>query len=100
MAGAAVCDRAGSTKAPPATTKASKHATGNLRVFSMTSSRPLDEPLVMAGLVPAIHAFPCLKTWMPGTRPGMTMEKRLIAAHQHVGLPQRAELTFSLSEAS
>src|SRR5262249_19674758 len=29
---------------------------------------------VMAGLVPAIHAlFVCvLKTWMPGTRPGMT----------------------------
>jgi hypothetical protein len=30
---------------------------------------------VMAGLVPAIHAFGCFisaKTWMPGTRPGMT----------------------------
>src|ERR1700753_730790 len=30
---------------------------------------------VMAGLVPAIHVFPGLsaaKTWMPGTRPGMT----------------------------
>ena len=29
----------------------------------------------MAGLVPAIHAF-CrsVKTWMPGTRPGMTTE--------------------------
>ena len=30
---------------------------------------------VMAGLVPAIHAFCCgvfKKTWMPGTRPGMT----------------------------
>jgi hypothetical protein len=29
---------------------------------------------VMAGLVPAIHAFLVkpLKTWMPGTRPGMT----------------------------
>src|SRR5437879_5909284 len=29
----------------------------------------------MAGLVPAIHVFysqPVLKTWMPGTRPGMT----------------------------
>jgi len=29
----------------------------------------------MAGLVPAIHVFyvaPCIKTWMPGTRPGMT----------------------------
>jgi hypothetical protein len=30
---------------------------------------------VMAGLVPAIHAFAlaaAVKTWMPGTRPGMT----------------------------
>jgi hypothetical protein len=29
----------------------------------------------MAGLVPAIHVFSCCfeeKTWMPGTRPGMT----------------------------
>ena len=29
----------------------------------------------MAGLVPAIHVFVCAdehKTWMPGTRPGMT----------------------------
>jgi hypothetical protein len=29
----------------------------------------------MAGLVPAIHALPgrtTVKTWMPGTRPGMT----------------------------
>jgi hypothetical protein len=30
--------------------------------------------IVMAGLVAAIHALVrvCLKTWMPGTRPGMT----------------------------
>jgi hypothetical protein len=31
--------------------------------------------IVMAGLVPAIHVFARLqddKTWMPGTRPGMT----------------------------
>jgi hypothetical protein len=30
----------------------------------------------MAGLVPAIHVFASLrqlKTWMPGTRPGMTV---------------------------
>jgi hypothetical protein len=26
----------------------------------------------MAGLVPAIHVFTIAKTWMPGTRPGMT----------------------------
>ncbi len=34
---------------------------------------------VMAGLVPAIHvfhAFSFLKTWMPGTRPGMTGQRR------------------------
>src|SRR5690349_3648792 len=31
---------------------------------------------VMAGLVPAIHVLPRHpKTWMPGTRPGMTQEK-------------------------
>jgi hypothetical protein len=29
----------------------------------------------MAG-VPAIHALPsCFKTWMPGARPGMTVER-------------------------
>jgi len=34
--------------------------------------------LVMAGLVPAIHVFSLWqggKTWMPGTRPGMTAER-------------------------
>jgi hypothetical protein len=31
----------------------------------------------MAGLVPAIHVFvvTASKTWMPGTRPGMTCER-------------------------
>src|SRR3954447_3928811 len=32
----------------------------------------------MAGLVPAIHVLSCLRrvrTWMPGTRPGMTRER-------------------------
>ena len=32
----------------------------------------------MAGLVPAIHVFIsniAIKTWMPGTRPGMTIEE-------------------------
>jgi len=28
---------------------------------------------VMAGLVPAIHVLCAAKTWMPGTRPGMTV---------------------------
>jgi hypothetical protein len=34
----------------------------------------------MAGLVPAIHALLDLtqsKTWMPGTKPGMTVERPL-----------------------
>jgi hypothetical protein len=26
----------------------------------------------MAGLVPAIHVFFAVRTWMPGTRPGTT----------------------------
>ena len=30
---------------------------------------------VMAGLVPAIHVFDAVKTWMPGTSPGMTNTK-------------------------
>jgi hypothetical protein len=29
---------------------------------------------IMAGPVPAIHDFETSKTWMPGTRPGMTSE--------------------------
>ena len=33
----------------------------------------LDSLFVMAGLDPAIHVFLAVaKTWMPGTRPGMT----------------------------
>src|SRR5262245_25799117 len=53
---------------------------------------------VMAGLVPAIHVFPSTsKTWMPGTRPGMTTSfvgrlsrsRRLLGrdhvVHVHVG---------------
>jgi hypothetical protein len=34
--------------------------------------------IVMAGLVPAIHVFNAemfFRTWMPGTRPGMTNER-------------------------
>jgi hypothetical protein len=40
----------------------------------------------MAGLVPAIHAllnqYP-EKTWMPGTRPGMTKEKSRNGNHDN-----------------
>jgi hypothetical protein len=39
-----------------------------------TKSGPVTR-LVVAGLVPAIHVF-ATKTWMPGTRPGMTREKK------------------------
>jgi predicted RNase H-like HicB family nuclease len=31
----------------------------------------------MAGLVPAIHVLHTRKTWMPGTRPGMTVERSM-----------------------
>ena len=34
----------------------------------------------MAGLVPAIHAFVAAKTWMPGTRPGMTKARCVVVA--------------------
>src|SRR5882724_7081978 len=40
-------------------------------------------PLVLAGLVPAIHGprqAPCQLPWMPGTRPGMD-EKGLLRVH-------------------
>jgi hypothetical protein len=38
----------------------------------------------MAGLVPAIHVFlHFAKTWMPGTRPGMTAE-RLVQASSNM----------------
>jgi hypothetical protein len=30
--------------------------------------------IVMAGLVPAILVFATGKAWMPGTRPGMTLQ--------------------------
>src|ERR1700676_4811944 len=43
-------------------------------------------PLVMAGLVPAIHALlVARKTWMPGTRPGMTAERPCVDFDQNGG---------------
>jgi hypothetical protein len=42
---------------------------------------------VMAGLVPAIHVFLASKTWMPGTRPGMTRERP--TADRNASLLQR-----------
>jgi hypothetical protein len=45
----------------------------------------------MAGLGPAIHVFICdNKTWMPGTRPGMTKSKPPFP-------PRRAALTAELA---
>jgi hypothetical protein len=36
----------------------------------------MGEPtFVMAGLVPAIHALLGAKAWMPGIKPGMTVER-------------------------
>jgi tRNA(adenine34) deaminase len=46
----------------------------------------------MAGLVPAIHVLlygACIKTWMPGTRPGMT----------EFGMPQPSFMSLALEEA-
>ena len=45
-----------------------------------TSAPDVTERHVMAGLVPAIHAFLIgTRTWMPGTRPGTTAERPLLA---------------------
>jgi hypothetical protein len=49
--------------------------TGLFRDRSDINKSVLTMGFVMAGLVPAIHVFPedeARKTWMPGTRPGMT----------------------------
>jgi len=46
----------------------------------MPFSTKIELSAVMAGLVPAIHVFldaEAAKTWMPGTRPGMTRSKCL-----------------------
>jgi hypothetical protein len=45
--------------------------------------------LVMAGLVPAIHVYRDRrnpKTWMPGTRPGMTQKMDARVKPGHDGL--------------
>jgi hypothetical protein len=50
------------------------------RLTALHNATSADEVLlfVMAGLVPAIHVFFAdPKTWMPGTRPGMTKEGRI-----------------------
>src|SRR6185437_11879751 len=46
---------------------------------------PFYQTAVMAGLVPAIHVFPVSseKTWMPGTRPGMTTTSGYASSPQH-----------------
>src|ERR1700732_2917892 len=41
----------------------------------------------MAGLVPAIHDFFVSKTWMPGTRPGMTDKNARMGEHMPMQLP-------------
>jgi hypothetical protein len=49
---------------------------GNQKIPIETNLVDVSFPRVMAGLVPAIHVFGVSlnKTWMPGTRPGMTTE--------------------------
>jgi adenine phosphoribosyltransferase len=65
----------------------------------------------MAGLVPAIHVFIPLKSWMPGTRlvlgpaegrtrvPGMTAEKALLSRSWHLALMTSPELEKDLRAA-
>jgi hypothetical protein len=51
--------------------------------------------LVMAGLGPAIHVFLVQKernTWMPGTSPGMTVEK---VTHQRAASPSLASVDLA-----
>jgi hypothetical protein len=45
-----------------------------------SSSPGIKPPFVMAGLVPAIHVFgdEVFKTWMPGIKPGMTVERFVV----------------------
>src|SRR4029450_11619847 len=54
---------------------------------------------VMAGLVPPIHVF-AVKTWMPGTRPGMTEAnaKRRRARTCMPAQPDRASAYCSVAE--
>ena len=54
----------------------------------------------MAGLVPAIHALLFLKTWMPGTRPGMTPERSrqwpgAMPGHSAVWRPARVNCVYT-----
>src|SRR5882724_5176202 len=61
---------------PGARRRVSRLGNGDLAYFLRHRSVIGDDPInVMAGLVPAIHVFSSherCKTWMPGTRPGMT----------------------------
>jgi hypothetical protein len=53
---------------------------------------------VMAGLVPAIHVFlTAAKTWMPGTRPGMTTSEVRSRVKLRYGLKIAAPVVALLS---
>ena len=57
---------------------------------------------VMAGLVPAIHVFAHLnkeKTWMPGTRPGMTNSVVWQPLYKQTALPHRSLCELKTLEA-
>jgi hypothetical protein len=54
----------------------------------------------MAGLDPAIHVFSCsvdTKTWMPGTRPGMTENNDSLA---EISLHQKSNFTCAIKPES
>jgi len=58
--------------------------------------------IVMAGLVPAIHVlllWPALKTWMPGIKPGMTVERNVFQSARPgmtMGGVRQSVVTFGL----
>jgi len=61
---------------PSASTGGEEYSTrSNIRKPSACPCRVEPSLAIMAGLVPAIRVFARRKAWMPGTGPGMTIEK-------------------------
>jgi len=67
---------------PSADSGEKREPVGNIDIAVVDSLKVLDprRPIrkgdnVMAGLVPAIHALVSRKTWMPGMKPGMTVDR-------------------------
>ena len=61
----------------------------------------MESQCVMAGLVPAIHVLlVARKTWVPGTRPGMTTERPCIGATVKCGASLTAVVADIVASAS